>query len=139
MTGLGSIPAMNEIIEQMKDLQRRMGTLMDALTEADPYAELKAAYRTAKSQRGSIRPTVPAPAVPWDCPEDVPLNCWFRHKDAATTIYQPICIESIGVQLTYRKDHWEMNWKTLAEYYEHSTDRRTWLPCTKPSTAQQTE
>lgn len=71
----------------------------------------------------------PAKVVPWDGPEDVPLNCWFRHKNSGN-LYWASSIDCAGVFLSYGLAvHYR--WVILAEAYDHSTDRINWKPCTK--------
>lgn len=82
---------------------------------------------------------VPPAVVPWDCPEDVPLNCWVRSKQFAVHMLV-VCVWPNGVAAHDSADIRTLSWKKLHESCEYSTDRRTWLPCSKPgSSAQQTE
>ena len=69
----------------------------------------------------------PKPAlVPWDCKEDVPLNCWLRGEYESEGLVTLITPTGVFFGLGAHGD-----WDKLYRYYEYSTDRKTWLPCSK--------
>jgi hypothetical protein len=68
-------------------------------------------------------------AVPWDCKEDVPLNCWLRWKPEHGGSKEML-IHMVSAQGVFVATDSVIPWKELG-YYEYSTDRKTWLPCQK--------
>jgi len=67
-------------------------------------------------------------AVPWNCAEDVPGPvCWIRwvHLDE---VYMVIAVYPYGFRTSATGKI--QAWKDLSQF-EHSTDRKTWKPCTK--------
>ncbi len=75
----------------------------------------------------------PEPSTrPWSKPEDVPLNCWIRYR-LQPDMGQASFIVSIGMGGIQCPNDGRQNqritWSEIGEY-EHSTDRKTWLPCT---------
>lgn len=72
----------------------------------------------------------PAKVVPWDGPEDFPINCWLRHKQIPQIYYRPFSAEPLGVAIFYIQGT-SLSWQVLADCYEHSFNCKTWLPCTK--------
>lgn len=66
----------------------------------------------------------------WDCPEDVPGPvCWLRYTKDGTNSSANLVLWIDQVNL--RIFHTRLTWKQLSDGWEHSTDRKTWLPCTK--------
>lgn len=61
---------------------------------------------------------------------DIPLGMALRHKEAPLTWYFPVCVDEAGVQIYFRSSMHFLRWDTLEEFYEYSTDRKTWHPCT---------
>lgn len=80
-------------------------------------------YRLPASSR-------PLKTVPWNCPADVPMpTCWVRNLDYPVTRSLITEVGHYGVDITlgYGK---MIPWDELGRY-DHSTDGKTWKPCTK--------
>jgi hypothetical protein len=74
------------------------------------------------------RPKPEPKTRPWSKPEDVPGPlCWIRNESGAEWLVLSVHKEGIH----YSGSDW--NHRTLdfskLNYYEHSTDRKIWLPC----------
>lgn len=69
-------------------------------------------------------------AVPWDCKEDVPLNCWLRWKPEHDCSKEML-IHMISDDGIFVATDDVTGWRDLGEF-EYSTDRKTWRACTKP-------
>ncbi len=68
----------------------------------------------------------PAPKTrPWNCPDDVPLNCWIRNPRFPK---RPILITGIGENGISCSNR-EFDWADLSSNFEYSTDRKTWHKC----------
>lgn len=86
--------------------------------------------------RGFWRTTRPLPVEPktrgWNKPEDVPGPlCWLRAKIQPEILMLVSCIWPNGVSLNDGKSVFQKTWDRLFEgEWEHSTDRKTWQPCT---------
>lgn len=84
--------------------------------------------------RGCLVRPAPGPQMrDWNCPEDVPLNCWLRAKGDTARSMQVIAFDKKGPVLW----HWNYddevicyNWSSL-DVFEYSTTRRKddWHPC----------
>lgn len=72
------------------------------------------------------RPTPMPVTRPWSKPNDVPLNCWIRFSGDDEVYYLITTIGNSGVRIY---DSSLQSWDTI-KTMEHSTDRKTWLPCT---------
>ena len=77
--------------------------------------------------RYRLRVSIPPVARPWSKPEDVPLNCWLDRNgygdrfDLITNV-SPKGVFTAGCGAF-------VPWSELRTS-KHSTDRKTWLPCT---------
>lgn len=80
-----------------------------------------------------VDPLLPKPkrTVPWDKPEDVPGPvCYLRHYSWPQGECQIVNAYSVfGLQHCGRTGN--IDWYSLFAQFTHSTDRKTWLPCTK--------
>jgi len=75
-----------------------------------------------------FRPKPQPVARPWSKPEDVPLNCWLRHKDGGRgNMYLITHLSGDG---TWGHTLGCIVWSEMVDRYEYSTDRKTWKPCT---------
>ena len=75
------------------------------------------------------RPKPQLVSRPWSKPEDVPLHCWIRLK-AGEPEMMVIMVANNGIRIagiTCESAFFE--WSELS-LLEHSTDRKTWKPCT---------
>lgn len=78
-----------------------------------------------------VRPK-PEPKVrDWNCPADVPVDCWLRLKSGNTGWESRVIMVNHG-RVTIVGGHADT--LTALAYddlrnYEHSTDRKTWKPC----------
>jgi len=111
-------------IEQREDQYLCWGTW-----ESDPC---RGGATTQDNKRRTRRPLPTEPKmVPWDAPEDVPGPvCWIRRKSNPSTIRLIVGISLCDI---CDSQEGEETWASLAARCEHSTDRKTWLPCTKPA------
>jgi hypothetical protein len=62
---------------------------------------------------------------PWSKPEDVPLNCWLN---APSVNNQAWLVNGVIESGVYSAGGLK-TWSELRDY-QHSTDRKTWKPCT---------
>lgn len=74
----------------------------------------------------------PEPKVrAWNCPADVPLNCWLRscrNPDEVNALV--VSVSSKGIEWFTNSDRF-LPWNDARwTYLEYSTDRREWKPCT---------
>ena len=78
------------------------------------------------------RPFRPKPqpvSRPWSKPEDVPLHCWIR-LGAVEPERLVIMVVSNGIRIAGTSCHSAFfEWRELSAL-DHSTDRKTWHPCT---------
>lgn len=78
----------------------------------------------------------PKPAlVPWDCKEDVPLNCWVKHESNQYEV-EGIIASVSNKGFTWIGSESERSFVSWDEperirQLRHSTDRKTWHPCSK--------
>lgn len=70
----------------------------------------------------------PQPATrKWSKPSDVPAGCWIREEKVSDAEWSALtAIDSAGVAT----DENYITWADLFAYYYHSTDLKTWKPCT---------
>lgn len=79
----------------------------------------------------------PEPKVrQWSKPEDVPGPvCWLRAKIQPEILMLVSCIWANGIGLNDGKAVFQKTWDRLFDgEWEHSTDRKTWHPCTVTET-----
>lgn len=78
----------------------------------------------------------PEPAtVPWDCADDVPGPvCYLRIKDEPYSWSMVLGAGKKGIIVPDYHGKLTFNYEEL-ERVEHSTDRKTWHPCTKEAKA----
>lgn len=96
-------------------------------------------YSTAEPNFPSAQPyrRKPKPAlVPWDCFSDVPSDArWLRSSgEPAPNEWDALIVGvfSQGISVGRRNDNQVYSWRDLETYgAKYSTDRKTWLPCTK--------
>lgn len=69
----------------------------------------------------------PAPKTrPWNCPDDVPGPvCWIRPCGEPHNVY--LIVDVGGPELRYGQEY--QTPYPIDGKFEHSTDRKTWLPC----------
>lgn len=66
--------------------------------------------------------------VPWDCPEDVPMNCWITGKGSNGG---PRSLITSCLFYGVHSDGIDIKWKDLFVGYEWTVDGKTWHPCSK--------
>ena len=75
------------------------------------------------------RPAPEPVSRPWSKPEDVPGPvCWIRRQKGNVEMLI-VAIHEEGMMLNDAGGRVPKEWSDISEH-EHSTDRRTWLPCT---------
>jgi hypothetical protein len=80
-------------------------------------------------QGNHYRPKPQPVSRPWSKPEDVPLNCWIRAgKGEPERLVTMVASDGICMFGVLGSGAF-FGWNSLAPY-EHSTDRKTWKPCT---------
>jgi hypothetical protein len=77
------------------------------------------------------RPKPQPVSRPWSKPEDVPGPvCWIRsEKGQSERLVTMVASDGIRMFSLLGDHHTFFGWNSIA-YYEHSTDRATWKPCT---------
>lgn len=80
------------------------------------------------------RPKPELKVRPWNCPSDVPLNCWVRHKTEHEQVTSTCFVASVSsAGFSYVADRvCAIRWSETDKLglLEYSTDRKTWAPCT---------
>lgn len=81
------------------------------------------------------RPKPELATVPWDCADDVPGPvCYLRIKDEPYSWSMVLGAGKKGIIVPDYHGKLTFNYEEL-ERVEHSTDRKTWHPCTKEAKA----
>ena len=81
------------------------------------------------SEAAVFRPKPQPVSRPWSKPEDVPLHCWIR-LGAGEPERLVIMVASNGIRIAGTTCHSAFfEWRELSAL-DHSTDRKTWHPCT---------
>lgn len=70
----------------------------------------------------------PAPPQPWDCPDDVPPVCWIKARASGWPCL--VCEVDDEFIRVGSAPALRILWENI-DGYLHSTDRKTWKPCTK--------
>jgi hypothetical protein len=75
------------------------------------------------------RPKLQPVSRTWSAPEDVPLHCWIRAGKGEPERLV-IMVASNGIRIVGTSCHSAFfEWRELS-VLNHSTDRKTWKPCT---------
>lgn len=86
-------------------------------------------YPNWHSEVAIFRPKPQPVSRPWSKPEDVPLHCWIR-LGAGEPERLVTMVASNGIRIAGTSCHSAFfEWLELSAL-EHSTDRKTWHPCT---------
>lgn len=102
----------------------------------DVMASIGGVVDESNNHRRTRRPLPAEPVTrPWSKPEDVPGPvCFLRYSTAKDTWQVVVGASRMGVLLLVGAEESPVirmaAWDTVSKHWQHSTDRRTWLPCT---------
>jgi uncharacterized protein YodC (DUF2158 family) len=122
--------------EQLRDNAAAMLAFADGKPiqfEASAYGEVTQRWFDTSELTGIHniwhRPKPQPVTRPWSKPEDAPLNCWIRvRKGEPERLVTMVASDGLWTCWAGGGSAF-FAWSSL-DPYEHSTDRKTWKPCT---------